>query len=262
MALNTKEYTFIGESYFEIVQAYFAAIASYPNVTGDGVTVASTQVLETFTVTDGELTYKFGLKATVSNQYTQSNPYLYAFPYSTETSSTTYQISNNSYSIFKNCIWGSGKKYSHARMFYDANGNFVAASALYAENYTAPSWFAILHIDNDPTKPVWVRGRSELFDLTVSSSSNPLSSLYIEYSMSTNHETAGTVYIEEMTDSNGDMKFPDLFILYNNTFYNYNKTTNGFLFVNTERGQYMRMALNVWFKIDSIGENETYIYNG
>lgn len=274
MGFLTKEYTFIGSSYLELAQAYMSAVASYDNVTGEGVTVnGTTNAYEYFTMTDSEddeLTYRFCLNAYTSSYTMRAGPATSG--QSGGTVSKYYDINSGSSSKY---ISYGGKMYSHARFFYTTGNKFVGATGLYGVNYNPVTWFAIFH--DNLKKPLWcyleitgsTTGKHKLYDM---SQANPTGSLYAtfytEESMSINNETPDTVYmdLQGIIKSNYiDGFLPDVYAIYNNSFFrliNSYKHVNTLLLINTEAGQFMSLRSNTWLKIDGVGKDTTVVFNG
>lgn len=271
MSINTRAYTFIGNSYQEIVKAFFSAINSYANITMGTVTSTSANCYAYFTVTDSindQLSYNFCLNAYDSGYTMRAGPA--GSGYSGGSMVTYFDINSGSYSKIKSGIAGTNFYYSHCRMFYDENDNFIGSTGLFAENFTSPYWFAIFH-KNDGT-PIWIKmnanGYNSVYDMSQSPPASNYEGFYVETSMSTNQETPDSVYIElQATEQNSQLNgfIPDVYAIYNNTFMmRTNNITHvkGLLFINTEMGQFLGLRKNTWLKIENVGENTTVIYNG
>lgn len=267
MAIYTKEITLIGANYNEICKAYFSAIASFSNVTGEGVTDASTTVYEYFTVTDGSYTYRFMLRGITSGEVMRCGT---CNAGSTGGNCVTFfNMNNNSYSKTAAAKWYTYALYSHARLFYDENNNFIGASGLYAENYKAPYWFAFFHYKG---KPLWFDSYNMyLHDM---SASTPQFFSYLvlsDTSLDRNHDEIDSVYMEsyliEYTNmitymTENDLLDEEVYAIYNNAFFTNTSTiVNGFMYIATEDGNFMMLYSNVWLRIEDIGTKETIIYN-
>ena len=263
--MNVKSYTFIGTTYLEIVKAFFKAISEFNNITAEGGSSISGGYYEYFTVADqvsASVSYRFCLYALTSNSQLRAG---YANVGQTGGSMVAYQdINAGSYSKYKSY---GGRLYSHCRIFYDDSNNFIGTTGLYAENFSSPWWFAIVHaIDGTP---IWLKqGTGEIttpYDLVNKYS---WANLFDEGSddgqsddgFSVNNETSDTVYIDVP-----DYRLPDVYRIYNNTFFytqNATKVCKGLLYINTEAGQFISLRANIWFKIDNVGVHTTVIYNG
>ena len=278
MAINTREYTFIGSTYQEIVRAFFSAIGSYNNITAEGVTASSTNCYEYFTIEDhlnDNLTYRICLNAYDSGYTMRSGP---ARSSHTGGNMVSY-IDINSGSNTKYKSFG-GKLYSHCRMFYDGSNNFIGSTGLYGDNYNPVLWFGIFHDDKNTPFYYMVNtsamsGANNLYDMTY----NPPSASGItivedetssENELSLNNETSDTVYLDRQcyytySTNNVEGYLPDVYTLYNNSFYrlvNGKRNVNTLLLVNTEKGQYMGLRPSTWLKIGKVGEHKVVIYNG
>ena len=271
MAIHTKEISLLGQSYSEICQAYFSAIASFDNVTAEGAHPSSSTTYEYFTITDGNYTFRILLSGNTTNQVL--NVGVCSSSSSGGSSVAYFNVNRGSYSKTKSAIWTNGAIYSHARLFYDEDNNFIAASGLYAENYTAPYWFGIFHYNN---KPLWFDSYGmDFYDMTLSTPAHHSYLILGDTNLDRNHDTPDSVYMEryliEYTDMQTYMSVYDfvaeeLFAIYNNAFYtNTSTVVNGFMFIATEDGDYMMLRCsggNVWLKIDDVGAREVIIYNG
>lgn len=268
MAIHTKEITLIGANYIEICKAYFSAIESFSNVTGEGVADASTTVYEYFTVTDGSYTYRFMLRGITSNEELRAGT---CDSSSSGGNCIMYLNANrNSYTKTGTAIWCTNALYSHARLFYDEDNNFIGSSGLYGQNYKAPDWFAFFHFGG---KPLWY----DSYNLTLQdmSLSRPQFFSYLtlpDRNLDRNHDVIDSVYVEgyvieyyEPYTSNRvyDSLDEEVYAIYNNAFFSNTSTiVNGFMYIGTEDGNFMLLRDNVWLRVEKIGAKETIIYNG
>jgi len=271
MAINTKEISLIGANYSEVCQAYFSAIASFDNVTAEGVHPSSSTTYEYFTITDGEYTFRILLSGVTTNQL--MNVGVCTSSSSGGSSVAYFNVNRGSYSRTGTAIWTNNAIYSHARIFYDENNNFIAASGLYAENYTAPYWFGIFHYKE---KPLFFDSYGmSFYDMTLATPNFHSYLVLGDTNLDRNHDSSDSVYMEqyliEYTNiytylSVYDFLDEDFLAIYNNAFFSNTSTVvNGFMFIATEDGDYMMLRCssnNVWLKIDDVGAKEIIVYNG
>lgn len=271
MSVKTKEISLLGASYSEICQAYFSAIASFNNVTAEGVVPSSAITYEYFTITDGNYTFRILLSGNTSGQTMSVG--VCTSSSSGGSSVSNFNVNRGSYSVTATATWINNAIYSHVRLFYDENNNLIAASGLYAENYKPPFWFGFFHFND---KPLWFNSYAmEFFDMTLSTPAHHSYLILGDNNLDRNHDSSDSVYIEryliEYTDMQTYMSYDDfldeeLYAIYNNSFYTNTSTAiNGFMFIATEDGDYMLLhgtGAEIWMKIDDVGAKEIIIYNG
>lgn len=274
MSINTREYTFIGNTYAELVQAFFSAIAKYSNMTAEGVYVSSSNVYEYFKMKDTlypQMQYRLCFNAYMNGYTLRAGP---ARSNSANGDMVTYtDINSGSHTKYKQY---GGKLYSHCRMFYEGEDKFIGSTGLYGDNYDPVLWFGIFHDERE--YPVFYKldttwlGANELYHMTYLSGWGTI--IYEPETntndLSLNHETSDTVYIEKQCYQQASQNvvvgyLPEVYSIYNNSFYriiNNKRIVNTLLLINTEMGQFLSLRPNVWLKIGTVGEHVTVIYNG
>lgn len=249
--MRVQSCTFVYTDSYEFIRAIFSKMDQYENVTAEHDT-GTGYPREYFTITLGEdYTYRIMLQ---SNGYS----WFYVCPCGPNDSGGSYtaRFQFTLDNIYTQENTPDGRNVSFMKFYTDDAGNFLGFSLPYSNSKSNPHYWLVTP-NNHEGFPVLIESYANSAYKMVDT---PTSVGNVVQTYDLPHESNETLYIEQViytAGAGGGLK--DLWCVANNSFYHSSQISNAFLFVNTDRGQYLKLRNFIWAEITYVNPDETII---
>lgn len=245
--MRVQQCKFVWTNSYDFVRAIWAKMAEYDNVTrlnDEG----SSYPREYFDISLGTYSYRIMLQSNGSSWF-------YICPCSSSDSGGSYtaRIQIQISSIYTQENTPEARNVSYMKFLTDDVGNFLGFTMPYADSRNYPH-FWLVTTNNNEGFPVLIESYlSNAYKMV--DTPTYVGALVQSYDLP--HESNETLYIEQVIYTSGEGGgLTDLWCVANNSFYHFSQICSSFLFVNTDRGQYLKLRNFIWAQITYVNPDE------